>query len=287
MTTRFFAFLLMLLPYVCLHAGWWDNVKTVFIKQQQTTPPKIKVLIVDNQDGVVVEVKGKYAIYDPHTDEHISSRYVGKRKFMQALNDGLKWDEEFPGIHQLAIVPEDKVTTVVNGLEYLGSIYVYDIGGTISIVNEISVEDYLKSILSLQFKDPLPHEALAAVAIAARTNVYYQVEKPKSIYWAIDGRKAGYEGSSAMIDNTPIEQAIEDTRYMALTMLQGNGVDLVSFAAQWGPTTGGKIGNDNTMFSRISLFEAGELAAKGDNAAQILSKAFPNTKILVVKYKTE
>ena len=286
MLVRFLACLLALFTFVApAEAGWWDNMKGLFSKQEPPVPPKIRVLIAHDQDGAVIEVKGKYSLYDPKTDDHISTRFMGKRKFMQALVDGLKWDEEFPGVHQLWIVPNDGVTTVVNGIEYHGSIYVYDVGGTISIVNEIGVEDYLKSLLAPQFRDPLPAEALAAVAIAARTNTYYQIEKPRSPFWSVDGRKIGYEGYAAVTDTTPIEQAIDSTRFMIMTQQSGTDEGATPFPAQWGSITGGKSASDPVVFSRISLFDAADMAGKGEHAAQILQKAFPEAKIVVMQYK--
>src|SRR5262249_11555913 len=145
--------------------------------------------------GVVLEVKGKYKIFDPHTKEHISTRYTGKRKFIQAVSDGLKWGEEFPGVHQLLVTPDGPdVTIIVDGIEYHGPVYVYDIGGTISVVNQVPVEEYVSSILSQHYREPLSPETLAAIAIAARTSAYYSAENPKSDYWSIDAQQMGYQG---------------------------------------------------------------------------------------------
>src|SRR5437763_277312 len=93
-----------------LSAGWFDKITTYFSKKTHSTPPKIRVLVIHDKPGVILEVKGKYKIYDPHSLEHLTTRFVGKRKFIQAVHDGLKWGEEFPGLHQLMIVPDEKAT---------------------------------------------------------------------------------------------------------------------------------------------------------------------------------
>ncbi len=160
-------------------AGVFDDWVAALWKTEKPVPPTIKVLVTHDKPGVVLEVKGKYKIYDPHQNMYISTRFIGKRKFIQAISDGLKWGEEFPGIHQIRIVPDDpNTTTLVDGIEYKGSIFVYDIGGTISVVNEIDIEDYLKSILEPQFDDNLLPETFASIAITARTNAYYQASWP-------------------------------------------------------------------------------------------------------------
>src|SRR5437588_276475 len=109
-----------------LQAGVFDRP---FVKKEMPAP-SIKVLLDHNRPGVVVEVKGEYKLYDPRTNEHMSTRFIGKRKYFQALKDGLQWGEEFPGLHQIKIEPSTAATTIIaDGLEYRGSIYLYGIEG--------------------------------------------------------------------------------------------------------------------------------------------------------------
>ncbi|MCB1119781.1 MAG: hypothetical protein KDK65_07465, partial [Chlamydiia bacterium] len=92
--------------------------------------PMIKVLIAHDVSGVVLEAKGRYQIYDPHTKEFVVKRAQGKRKLIQPLKEGLKWGEAFPDLYQLVFVPDsEKTTFLVDGVEYQGNVYVYDIGG--------------------------------------------------------------------------------------------------------------------------------------------------------------
>lgn len=264
-------------------AGILDDWLTNLWRGQKPEPPTIKVLIVHDQPGVVLEVKGKYKIYDPHQNNYLSTRFIGKRKFIQALQDGLKWGEEFPGVHQLKIVPDDKnTTTIVDGIEYRGTIYVYDIGGTISVVNEVDIEDYLASILEPQFDENLSPETFAAIAITARTNAYYQAMNPKNTYWAVDAGSVEYEGYAVTKRATAVDKALQATKYMVLVLPNDQTKKNETFPAQWGSTTGGKVPKENAVFSRISLFQAEDLAKAGEHAAQILAKAFPNAQIVLM-----
>lgn len=271
-------FIAALLAAICLgaklQAGVIEDWFNYVWYGERPVPPNIKVLIVHDQPGVVLEVKGKYKIFDPNNNAHITTRFIGKRKFVQALHDSIKWGEEFPGLHQIKIVPDDpKTTTLVDGVEYKGDIYVYDIGGTISVVNEVNIEEYLKSVLLPQFDSGLPEEELAAIVIAARTNANYQAKNSKNTFWAVEASKVGYDGQVPNHNDTALKKAINDTRYMIMEK------DGAAFPAQWGSTTGGKMNKEKATFSRISLFEAEEMAKKGDNAAQILGKAFPGSAI--------
>lgn len=260
------AYLPLLMP---LEAGLM-NIFTPAKEEKETTPPMIKVLLLSDKPGTIIEVKGRYKIYDPHTDDFVSTRFTGKRKFMQALQDGLKWGEEFPGVHQLIIVPDSPMTTVVvDGTEYQGAIYIYGIEGMIAVVNQIYIEDYLRSILATKYKDALSEETLAAIAIAARTNAYYQSKNSKSPYWDVDGKQVHYNGYSVSGNKSPIENAIIATRYLVLTQYSGTDSAAVPFTVQWG--------------SPKDVEEAEALSEKGQHAAQILAKAYPNAAIALMR----
>lgn len=264
-----------------VEAGFFDTLKGYFWSEQ-SPPPAVKVLVMHDQPGALLEVKGKYKVYDPHNLDHLTSRLIGKRQYLQALNNGIKWGEEFPGVHQLMIVPDEASTIItIDGKPYRGSLYVYDIGGTISIVNEVPIEDYLMAILTPSFNDEMAPEALSAVAIAARTQAYYNSRYPKNKYWDVDARKVGFEGVSTIRPGA-VAQSIATTQNMVMSKT-GVYEGISPFPAQWGSMTGGKSPTDDAVFARITLFDVEALAKRGENAAQILAKAYPNTTIMLLQ----
>lgn len=268
-----------------VEGGLWDSITSFFSKNAAAKPPKIRVLVVHDQQGVVIEVKGKYKIYDPHNNEHISTRYVGKRKYMQAVRDGLKWGEEFPGVYQLLIVPDEtSTTTIVDGIEYKGPIFVYDIGGTISVVNEIPIEDFLSSTLAHKYTKTLPEEFLAALTISARTNAYYAAANPKNQYWSVDARPANYQGHAIIDQSSDVEKALKDTRYMVMSNSAPGDAQINAFPAEWKTDP---VNYNQQYISKITFDQGEELAKKGEHAAQILMKAFPGVKIELIHYAPE
>lgn len=284
MLIKVLCFLLTIVPITApIQAGWLDNWVSYFRKPAPAKPPTIKVLVVADELGVVLEVKGRYKIFDPNNNDHISTRFVGKRKFIQAVRDGLKWGEEFPGIHQLLIVPDEPTTTIiVDGIEYNGRVYIYAIEGTISVVNEVYIEDYLSSILTSRYRQPLPEEELAAIAITARTAAYYRGENPKTKYWAVDGRQVGYQGLAAINITSPMESAILKTRYMVMSLPSSNQENIQPFLSVW--TQEDTPHSSQDVISKITLNDAEEMAKNGEHAAQILAKAFPGVKIELIHY---
>lgn len=246
-----------------LEAGILENW-SAYVMKQEARPATIKVLVAQNKPGIVLEVRGKYKIYDPNTMEHISTRFMGKRKFLQPLSNGIKWGEEFPGIYQILIVADEpNSTTIVDGVEYAGNLYIYDVAGQISVVNELAVEDYLDSLLSVKYDAPYPEEYLGAIAIASRTQAYDVIGNPKTKYWDIDGTKIGFEGYAATQKQNGIDKALLTTRNMVMTLNDK------PFDASW-------------EAAKIKPLDAERLAKSGDSAAQILNKAFPGMTLKVI-----
>ena len=265
-------------------AGVWDNITSYFGYSSLPAAPTIKILIAHDEPTAVLEVKGKYKLFDPRTGEHISTRYMGKRKNIQVVHEGLKWGEEFPGIHQLLIVPDDAATvTAVNDKEYQGTLAIYNVGGSISIVNETSVENFLSSSLNTLYRSSLPEETLAAIAIAARTTAYYQTANPRSQYWSVDGRQYGYQGYSYNLSPSGIENALKGTRYMIMGRNFGGGQSLSPFVAEWKNAEPARTGLAAGT-SVLTIAEADTMAQKGDHAAQILTKAFPGSVIEYLRF---
>ena len=247
-------------------------LKSAFVGDDKPLPLKIRVLIVHNVDAAVVRVKGKYNVFDPHKNSKIGSYFIGKSNLLQPLSSGIKWGEEFPGVFQITIIPDDpNITTVVDGMEYKGNLYVYDIGGRISIVNEVDIEDYVSSMLGLAIDKEMPEEALAAAAIAARTQAYRAAVTAPNPFWHVEAEQSKYQGNGVAGRFKEVEKAIASTRYMVMSQTGTYDRTVTPVAVQIIPT--GKVTNS------LSLEEAEVLAQKGNNAAKILNQTFPNTTI--------
>lgn len=284
MILRLLLLFLTILPFTTssLQAGMWDNIVDTWKGRSRPTPPSIRILVLHDVEGAQLEVKGKYSLFDPYTDSYISSRFVGKSRQIQALSDGLKWGESFPGLYQIKIRPDEESTLIaVNGKEYEGLVFIYDIGGSLSAVNQIPVEDYVRSVLAQYQSQNLHPEALAAIAIVARTNAYFQTVNPKNTYWAVDAQKVGFQGRVPVSQN--IAEAVRATRYMIMSRTGIYEGVATPFAAQL-DSIGPGHPNKEMETAKISLEEANQMAENGQHAAQILAKAFPGTTIMLIQY---
>ncbi|PIS01701.1 MAG: hypothetical protein COT84_01300 [Chlamydiae bacterium CG10_big_fil_rev_8_21_14_0_10_35_9] len=211
-------------------------------------PENIRVLLEKDISGAVLEVKGPYYIFNPEDGSRISSGLLGKRFLVHGLQNGIKWGEQFPGIHQVYIVPRSEETSIlVNGIQYEGAIAVFQIEDKISIVNDIDIEKYIKAILTPKFPFPLETEVMAAVAILARTNAYYYVSKGGlHSFWDVDAKDVGFQGCALVDSSSFITKGVDSTKNLIMIHpYQGKNVP---FAAKWTEHSAGKTAPFRSIF---------------------------------------
>ena len=219
---------------------------------EPTQPQNIRILLKKDASEALLEVKGGYYIHNPYDGSRISSGMFGKRFLVRASKDGLKWGESFPGIHQIAIVPKSNDTSILlDGIQYDGIIAVYKVGKKLHIVNEVSVESFLKATLSSQFTYPYEMEVMSAIAIAARTTAYFHVNKNPETFWHVGKDEYQYYGSALVIPDSSIVKAIDATRDMIMVS-SINGKKL-PFAAIWTEHSGGKTAAFHNIFRKDLL----------------------------------
>ena len=255
--------------------GVWDKMKTMFGFHDQPKILSIKVLVAKEVKALSLEVTGKYNIYDPFLGSRLGTRYLGKSATIESVSDGIRWGEVFPGVYQIVIVPDSPATTtIINGVEYKGSVFVYQVEGSLDIVNEVPVEDYVNSILSTQFTGGTPDEALAALAIAARTDACHAALKYKDRFWHVEANKVGYEGHAVTSRDSGIAEVMQSTRNLVLSRTRAFDGTVTPFRTHCLETEYGE-----SKHSSWSLDQAEALAHKGENAAQILNAFFPETTV--------
>jgi SpoIID/LytB domain protein len=239
------------------------NQKTFATKQepQETTiearaatiPATIKILLSSNNDKVDVEIKGAYRVIDPYTGELLTSGSFGRDYPIEPINNsrkvgGLKWGEEFPGIYQIAIMPDDRfATTLVNGIQYRGTILIYQVNEKINVVNEIDMDDFCKSMLSTHLGKDLSDEALAAVAISARTTAYYYLLANRNAYWHLAANEVDYQGFALTRPQHEVDQAVEKTADLVMVYPEAPEN---TFSALWTENCAGKTVPFHLIFRR-------------------------------------
>jgi len=220
---------------------------------EPTSPQNIQILLEKDVTEALLEVKGPYYIINPHDKIRIASGLLGKRFIIHALETGLKWGGEFPGVHQIYIKPRSPDTAIfVNGIQYNGAIAIYGVSGMINIVNELDIESYVKGILAPQFTSFYESEVMSALAILTRTDAYYRATRNTNSFWHVSAPEVGYQGAALIIDGSPIDRAVDSTRHLILVHPE-KGVNL-PFATTWTENSAGKTAPYFSLFRRRESF---------------------------------
>ncbi len=253
-------------------AALWDRTNVKHSRQLERAPA-VRALIVHDLPKAMLEVKGKYAILDAQGGEY-SSRVHGKCRMIESTPAGLTWGEVFLDRFKITLVPTGRDSIfMVNGTPYRGSLTIQGFRDslTLSIVNTVDVEDYLASVLGTQIDQAYPTEALNAVAIAERTNVYNQTQRPKNEHWDVDAQQTGYAGLGLFARADDVNKALLATRYMVLGRSAESPDDVVLVPVKWK--------KESTQRGVLSLAEAVKQAESGQHAGQILGGVVSNAAI--------
>lgn len=219
---------------------------------ESALPCNMQLLLEKDATAVLLEVCGPYDIFNPHDSSKVASGVLGKRFMIHELETGLKWGEEFPGIHQIQILPRSPKTRLfVNGIQYGGSLTIYGVGGVIHVVNHLDIETYVKAMLASQFSYPLDPEVMAALAILTRTDAYYHAMKNPESFWHLTAAEIGYQGSALIVEPSPLSKAVDSTKHLILVHSQG-GYHL-PFAATWTEHSAGKTAPYSSLFRKESF----------------------------------
>lgn len=226
--------------------------------QTHTPEPQIRVVVAKDINAALLEAKGAYQVRNGETKEILSSGGAGKRFVVQPISEGLRWGEEYPDVYQVEVVPQALETTMyVNGIQYKGKITVYSNGqGQICIVNEVPIEDFVKSTLASQVEESLSKEALASVVIANRTAAYVRSLQGKENLWDIAASEAKYYGYGVTKQRNGLDEAVDNTRFIVLVK---ENVPVLNIA--------------------LSKEEAQELAQQGFDAKKILRSVCPGSAL--------
>ena len=129
-------------------------------------------------------------------------------------------------------------------------------------MNELAVEDYLKSILSVKYLKELDKEALSACVILERTALYERLLAGNSNnFWHVNAQDDCYGGFGVTSQFYGVEEAVDWTSRLVLDNPEG------------------------LVFNADYLLQenVGRLAIEGYNARQILEKFYKDAELVVIE----
>jgi stage II sporulation protein D len=213
---------------------------------QKNKPATIKVLISKQKGEVFLEAKGRYYLYHPSNHLLIDTGVLTKRAALRISDKGFVWGNDLPeGISEIRVVPGDSQSALlVDGIQYRGCLEIYQEKQELTVINEIDVESYLQAILSPLFPQEKNQELLDAIAITARTHLYYLLAKNPAALWNLEASEVGYQGVGLAHQNPHLDRAIDATRHMILTYREA------PFAAAWNEHSAGKTAPFSAIFRK-------------------------------------
>lgn len=242
---------------------------------QKSKPATLKVLLMKQVPELTLEVKGRHYIYNPFDGTEISWGILSKRFPIKAESYGIHWGDKFPGSYQLRFVPGDSQSAIlVNGIQYHGCVEVYLTDGKFNVINEVDVENYLKSTLSSEFASPLSDEVMSAISIVARTNSYFIGQRNKHAFWHVAADDVGYKGA-AVLPKPHVQRAVDSTYHAILTYHNA------PFASTWTQNSAGKTVDFAAVFRKAISTPPGVQApiALKDRSQHQWTYAFPKTQL--------
>jgi stage II sporulation protein D len=136
----------------------------------QPNPEWIRVAVVRADPEVDLQIYGRFTILALHTGSPIQEGRRLRQMAVRAVPEGIAFGEEILPYFGVRIQPESEATIRLNGRRLRGILEIVrqqDL--TLLVINHVSLEDYLRGVLSKEAPDYWPDEALKAIAIAART----------------------------------------------------------------------------------------------------------------------
>lgn len=195
----------------------------------------------------------------------------------------------------VAIKPSASGYISTKGKWYRGSFMVYNTGGTLTIINKLDIEDYLKGVVPSEMPRSWSTEAHKAQAIAARSYALANLGKRASHGYDLKDtpEDQAYGGLSAESVNT--NQAVKDTEGIVLIY------NLKIIPAYYSASAGGQTKSCSAVWTKnlpylqsvpsfddnikkcghgvgMSQHGANNLAKKGYNAYQILEYFYHGVK---------
>lgn len=229
------------------------------VKEEKVLPkndPKVqvKVLVKGRVPAIFLDVKGEFEVVDSRNGRRQIKSYSPKKGTLQ-IKDGIKWVDSFWGIHQIKVIPTLNDPVLIDGVEYFGNIEVIAADNLLHVINEVEVEDYVKSYMIYHFCDkPYPRSVLEAISIVVRTDIYHTLMRNKQAFFHLDAKKVGYQGASLRGLYPIIDRSVDQTKNKIM-LFKGR-----PFPASWTEHSAGQTASFKAVYRQNFECPAGAYA---------------------------
>lgn len=208
-----------------------SNRKEAKAAQKKSSGQMIEVGL---QSGNELSVTGLSAFH-VEADSSLGSYPAGTRLTISKSGNGLSINGKHAGTKVYFKSSGNGATFAVKGNQYRGVIEAIASSSGVTLVNQVSMEDYLKGVVPCEIVPSWQMDAIKAQAVAARTYAMFHKNGYRSLGYDVtdDTRTQVYRGASAETEAT--NRAVMETAGEVVTY-NGSPIDAVFHASGGGYT---------------------------------------------------
>ena len=178
----------------------------------QPNPEWIRVAVVRADPRIDLQIHGRFAVFALQTGNLIQQGRRLPPTAIRAIPQGLAFGNDIWPIPGVRIEPESHGAISLNGKRLRGTIEIVRQSDlTLLVVNHVSLEDYLRGVLSKEAPDYWPLEALKAIAIAARTYAVYQRFTKEVVPYDVTGDVMSQDYGGKTAEKSGTTRAVKTT----------------------------------------------------------------------------
>ena len=275
-------YLFLIMPCFAIKIGLQTHVGRTFIGA--STPAEI----IDVRTNKLLYVMDKMKGYEfkPYHNDMIAIKIDGQYRKIKT--------------NQIVIKPEEDGFVSVKRKWYRGHFKVINDGGSLTVMNDLPLEDYIQGVVPSEMPSGWEIEAHKAQAIAARSYALANLGKRGKYGYDLKDTPEDQAYGGASSETARTNQAVNETEGIVL-VCQGKIVSAYYSASAGGQTrTAGQVWLQDLPFIKsvpsfddgikknghgvgMSQYGANNLAKRGYNGYQILKYFYANTKFARLK----
>lgn len=146
--------------------------------QKTSSEPIVRVGLATGQEAAVFSTKGEYVVRDEKTGHGLEKLPVNATLTITGREGQFLLNGKPVSAKALVVTradPRASLAISYNGKTYRGDFRLLMDGGTMTVVNDVPLEDYVGGVIGAEMGADWPPEALRAQAVAARTFALYSL----------------------------------------------------------------------------------------------------------------
>ncbi|NTV29437.1 MAG: SpoIID/LytB domain-containing protein [Candidatus Omnitrophica bacterium] len=138
----------------------------------------VRVAILREVSHCTLTIDGRYEVIDQNTGKNLTTA-IRLRPALVALKGGaIQVGDSFFDARRITVIPRSDAMMSINNRHYRGTVTIINNDDkSISVINSIELEQYIRGVLYHEVSDKWPLEAIKAQAVATRTYAVYSMQQ--------------------------------------------------------------------------------------------------------------